>query len=61
MDNDETKLSALTDFLNDIEKVVEKHGWNIGMYENYSEDELFSRVEVTFIPALGYDSQFRKF
>ena len=60
MNNDETKLSALTDFLNDIEEVAQKHGWNIGMYENFSEDE-YSRIEITFIPALGYDSQFRKF
>lgn len=52
---------AYTDFLNDIERVAEKHGWNIGIAENQSEDKEFPRVELTFIPAIGYDSQFRKF
>ena len=55
------ELCAYTDFLNDIEQVAEKHGWNIGIAENHSEDKNFVRVELTFIPALGYDSQFRKF
>jgi hypothetical protein len=55
------ELEAYTDFLNDIERVAEKHGWNIGIADNQSEDKKFSRVELTFIPALGYDSQFRKF
>lgn len=57
----EKELEAFTEFLNDIEEVVEKHGWNIGMYENFSNDKDFERVEITFIPAIGYDSQFRKF
>ena len=55
------ELSAYTDFLNDIEYVAEQHGWNIGITENHSEDKEFVRVEITFIPAIGYDSQFRKF
>ena len=61
LENEETKLDALTDFLNDIEEVAQKHGWNIGMYENLSDDKEFERVEIMFIPAIGYDSQFRKF
>lgn len=54
------ELDALTDFLNDIESVAQKHGWNIGMYDNLSENDSPS-VEITFIPAISYDSQFRKF
>jgi len=57
----EKELDTFTEFLNDIEEVAEKHGWNIGLYENLSDDKKFERVEITFIPALGYDSQFRKF
>lgn len=53
------ELEALTKFLNDIESVAQKHGWNIGAYENKSKKE--DLIEVVFIPALGYDSQFRKF
>ena len=53
-------LEALTEFLNDIEEVVQKHGWTIGMYDNLSENDSPS-VIITFIPAIGYDSQFRKF
>ena len=56
--NDE-ELTALTEFLNDIEEVATKHGWNIGAYENKSKKE--DLIEIVFIPALGYDSQFRKF
>ena len=56
---EDKKLTALTDFLNDIEEVATKHGWNIGAYENKSEEE--DMVEIIFIPALGYDAQFRKF
>lgn len=55
------ELEAYTDFLNDIERTAEKHGWNIGITDNQSEDITFPRVEITFIPASGYDSQFRKF
>ena len=29
--NDE-ELTALTEFLNDIEEIATKHGWNIGAY-----------------------------
>ena len=54
------ELEALTEFLNDIEEVVQKHGWTIGMYDNLSENDSPS-VIITFIPAIGYDSQFRKF
>ena len=61
MNDEEAKLEAFADFLNDIEQVAQKHGWNIGSYENLSDDKDFERVEITFIPALGYDSQFRKF
>lgn len=53
------ELDAITDFLNDIERVAEKHGLTVGAYENcMDEDKSFV---ITFIPALGYDSQFRKF
>ena len=55
------ELEAYADFLNDIEIVAEKHGWNIGIVDNQSEDKTFARVELTLIPAGGYDSQFRKF
>ena len=53
------ELEALTKFLNDIESVVQKHGWNIGGYDNKSKTD--DIIEMVFIPALGYDSQFRKF
>lgn len=53
------ELTALTEFLNDIEEVAEKHGWNIGAYENKSKKA--DMIEIVFISALGYDSQFRKF
>ena len=61
MNDEETKLDALTDFLNDVEEAAKKHGWNIGLYEHLSDNKAFGRVEITFIPAIGYDSQFRKF
>lgn len=50
---------ALTKFLNDIEQVATKHGWNIGAYQNKSKEE--DIIELVFTPAIGYDSQFRKF
>jgi len=50
---------ALTKFLNDIEQVATKHGWNIGAYHNKSKEE--DTIELVFTPAIGYDSQFRKF
>lgn len=53
------ELEALTKFLNDIEGVAQKHGWNIGAYDNKSKEE--DTIELVFTPALGYDSQFRKF
>ena len=53
------ELEALTKFLNDIESVAQKHGWNIGAYDNKSKEE--DIIELVFTPALGYDSQFRKF
>ena len=56
---EDEELTALTNFLNDIEDVATKHGWNIGAYENKSKEE--DMIEIVFIPALGYDSQFRKF
>ena len=55
------ELEAFTKFLNDIESVVEKQGWNIDMYENLSDDKDYPRVVITFGHAIGYDSQFRKF
>ena len=55
------ELDAYTDFLNDINRTAEKHGWYIGIADNQSEDKDFVRVELTFIPAIGYDGQFRKF
>lgn len=52
----DNELQAITDFLNDIEEVAEKHGLNIGIYENnMKETESFN---IVFIPALGYDAQF---
>mgnify|MGYP006351097299 FL=1 len=57
----EAKADAFVDFLNDIEKVAERHGWNVGITDNQSEDKGFPRVEITFIPALGADSLNRKF
>lgn len=53
------ELTALTEFINDIEETANKHGWNIGSYENKSKKE--DLIKIVFIPALGYDSQFRKF
>lgn len=58
-DKEFKELTALTNFLNDIEEVATKHGWNIGAYENKSKEA--DMIEIVFIPALGYDSQFRKF
>ena len=55
------KQNAYTDFLNDIEKIAEQHGWNIGIADNQSEDSNFARVEITFIPAGGADALNRKF
>ena len=52
---------AYTDFLNGIERVAEKHGWNIGISDNHSEDKTFPRVEITFVPAGGADALNRKF
>jgi hypothetical protein len=53
------ELEAITEFLNDIEKVAQKHGLNIGAYENnMKETETF---DIMFIPALGYDAQFLRF
>ena len=52
---------AYADFLNDIERVAEKHGWNVGIHDNKSGDKTFPRVELTFVPAIGYDAQFRRF
>lgn len=56
--NDE-ELEAMTEFLNDIEEVAQKHGLNIGAYENnMNETKSFN---IMFIPALGYDAQFLRF
>ena len=57
----EIEMEYFVELLNDIESVVEKHGWNIGVYQNFSNDKDYSRIEITLIPAIGYDSQFRKF
>ena len=48
-------------FLNDLERVAESHGWNIYMSENFSDDNEFPRVEITFGHAIGTDAQNRKF
>ena len=56
-----TEQDAYTDFLNDIENVAEKNGWNIAIADNHSEDNNFSRVEITFITAGGADALNRKF
>lgn len=52
---------AYFDFVNDIEIVAEKHGWNIGISDNHSEDKDFPRVEIIFVPAIGADALNRKF
>ena len=56
-----TKEEAYCEFLNDLEQVAEKHGWNIDISCNYSDDEEYPRVEITFGHALGADSLNRKF
>ena len=48
-------------FLNDIEGVAEKYGYNIDMSCNYSDDNEYPRVEITFGHAIGTDSQNRRF
>lgn len=48
-------------FLNDLERVAESHGWNIFMSEDFSDDNEFPRVEITFGHAIGEDAQNRKF
>lgn len=55
------KEEAYCDFLNDLERVAESHGWNIFMSENFSDDDEFPRVEITFGHAIGTDAQNRKF
>ena len=45
-------------FLNDINKVAIKYGYNVGGHEFDEEAEL---IDMFFIPALGADSQNRKF
>ena len=50
------ELKAITEFLNDIEEVAQKHGLNIGAYENKMEET--ESFDIMFIPALGYDAQF---
>ena len=53
------ELEAITEFLNDIEEVAQKHGLNIGTYENNMEEN--KSFNIMFIPALGYDAQFLRF
>lgn len=53
------ELKAITEFLNDIEEVAQKHGLNIGTYENNMEET--KSFNIMFIPALGYDAQFLRF
>ena len=60
MTNKEKHEEAYAEFLNAIEQVAEQHGWNIGIHDDKSDDK-YPTVELTFIPASGYDSQFRKF
>lgn len=48
---------AIADFMNEIESIAEKYGWNIGGYNFETEDWL----DVFFIPAVGMDSLNRKF
>lgn len=50
------ELQAITDFINDIEKVAQKHGLNVGSYENNMKE--LESFNIIFIPAIGYDSQF---
>lgn len=52
---------AYCDFLNDLERVAESHGWNIFMSEDFSDDNDFPRVVITFGHAIGMDAQNRKF
>ena len=35
------ELGAYTDFLNDLERTAEKHGWNIGIADNQYEGGLY--------------------
>jgi hypothetical protein len=55
------KKEAYYSFLNDLERVAESHGWNIYMSEDFSDDNEFPRVVITFGPAIGMDAQNRKF
>ena len=48
-------------FLNDIERVAEKYGYKIDISCNYSDDEEYPRVELTFGHAIGSDALNRRF
>lgn len=49
---------AFINFLNDINKVAIKYGYNVGGHEFDEEAEL---IEMLFIPAIGMDAQNKKF
>ena len=48
---------AIADFLNEIESIAEKYGWNIGGYNFETKDWL----DIFFTPAIGSDAKNRKF
>lgn len=56
-----TREDPYVNFLNDIERVAEKYGYNIDSSCNYCDDEEYPRVELTFGHAIGSDALNRKF
>ena len=56
--NEPWETEAFIDFLNDInELATEKYGWNVDAH-NFETDEV---LELVLTPAIGMDSQNRKF
>ena len=53
-----TREESFIDFINEINKVAIKYGWNVGCHEFGEECE---SLKLTFILAIGSDSQNRKF
>ena len=51
------KEEYIADFLNEIEKIAEKYGWNIGGYD-YTKEDWF---DLFFVPAIGSDAKNKKF
>lgn len=46
---------AYCDFLNALERVAEKYGWNIDISSNLSDDAEYPRIEIIFGHALGLE------